>query len=364
MSDDCLNMYHKITEKPGGKFCASIINKHKLATIKSKSKTLTTKKAAEDWVGKTLPVLESQFDDYLHKMGMLDSGKYGQRISEHSKLNWASTLRDVISAHNIYIVNNGINLSSSVIYALNGIGDFEISTIPLFQIDVDALEQYCKQRRKKVSAATLAVDVSVMARVIRECLAYGLFASATKGLSDSIIMNHYSLLKTKGYLGQSKERSNVFNKSDFLRVVSSARRYSEKGGVSYDSMIELYYETLLTSSEMLSLKWSSVDFSCNNIEVDGRSFKLTEKAVEILKTLLAKNCGSTDSDSLIFPISKSSISTILSRIVRLSGVDGFQIRDLRRFGAQRLVAEGVDKYELANIMGVRDIKKIEEKYYL
>lgn len=358
-------MYHKITEKAGGKFRASIVNKHRLATLRSKTKTLNTKKAAEDWVGKTFPVLESQFNDYLYKMGMLDSGKYEERIGEHSKLNWASSLRDVIVAHKIHIVNNGINVGRSVTHALNSIGECEISKISLFQIDMDALEQFCKQRRKKVSAATLTVDVSCMARVIRESLEYGLFSSATKGLSDNIIMSHYSLLKTRGYLGQSKERDNVFNNADFLRVLSSARRYSEKGGgVSYDSFIELHYETLLTSSEMLSLKWRSVDFSSNKIEVRGRSFKLTTRAVEILKTLLAKNCGSYDSDSLIFPVSKSSISTILSRIVRLSGVEGFQIRDLRRFGAQRLVTGGLDKYELANILGSRDIKKVEEKYYL
>ncbi len=195
-------MFAKFSRTKSGKVKATIENRHKLAPCKSKSKTFTSRSEAENWladdVEKTMPILQMQFANTVGKpLGELFKQK--EAIFSNSVdplLNQASTLAEVMDVFLPHDAKKPKPMSRTAKSKVKALRNYNIAHISLALIEYSVLVSFCGERPEKCSPSTVRLDISCMARIIREAQKESLFSSEVlEGFSEKVISQYFTTLK-------------------------------------------------------------------------------------------------------------------------------------------------------------------------
>ena len=122
------------------------------------------------------------------------------------------------------------------------------------------------------------------------------------------------------------------------------------------NLIIFALRTGMRRGEILSLKWSSVDFKRRLITVEKskngmkRSIPMSEAVFDMLKDVKV-----IDISNIVFPFNINTINDGFRRAKRKADVHDFKFHDCRHTFATRLVQNGVDIYKVKELLGHKSI---------
>lgn len=128
-------------------------------------------------------------------------------------------------------------------------------------------------------------------------------------------------------------------------------------------MIILSLNTGMRQGELLSLKWSSVDFTTKVLTIEGslaksgktRHIPLNQEAFTVLQHWRKSN-----NNGLIFPNENGAqfytVKKGWAKILKIAQIDNFRWHDMRHHFASRLVMAGVDLNTVRELLGHSDLK--------
>lgn len=142
----------------------------------------------------------------------------------------------------------------------------------------------------------------------------------------------------------------------FLEVAFSDFRYRSLG-----LLASYIYELGQRHGKLRKLEWKNVDLETSSVVTNGLSLPLSEN----LKIMTEQQKGDWDFQPYVFayirddnayrPLSEQSIVTQTRRIVEKAGLKkGLTIKELRDTSLVEMYKEGVSRYELMCLTGVRD----------
>jgi integrase len=372
-------MHKKFRVKTNGRIQAIIENRAKDAIVKSKSKTFASRAEAEAWAANMFVVMERQYQQAKGQVNELSDTQLKRVVfrNHQPQLDAKSSVKDVINAYLGYTNSMPLPASSTTQDALRTICKYQLANYPLCLINYDALQNYCTERSVTCSSSTTRIEISSLKRALRELREMNKFSKATDSKqAEALLESSYATLKKNGLIADSKSRNRrIKDWKELRKLLTSAREYSSrsKSDIRYDYLILLYIETTLRVSELLSLRWEDIDFNRHRFTIavgknvrPGKSgtreapriVPLTKRAYRILKTLK----GEGDKAGLVFNITTKYLTTLFPRFKAHAGINGLQLRDLRREGVSRMVEKGYSVLQIAVFTGHRDIDMIVKIY--
>jgi integrase len=122
----------------------------------------------------------------------------------------------------------------------------------------------------------------------------------------------------------------------------------------------------LRKSEVLSMRWSNVDFERRSVYIPiessktktARSTAMNSAAYDILSKMYRERTSESD---WVFPSASKSghlqeVRKTFTRITQEAGIEGLRLHDLRRSFASILINQGVSIYEVRDLLGHRDVR--------
>lgn len=164
---------------------------------------------------------------------------------------------------------------------------------------------------------------------------------------------------------EEKPRDRVLDDDELNRYLRAADQYD--GNFYFKAALKLYVFTACRREEVLSLKWVDVKLDETRVALrdakgGDNSLPLSADAVDVLAILprVVGNpyviCGEREGAHLVNIIKAS------KHVLKLAGIEGATIHDLRRtYGSQCLLA-GVDIYMLCKLLRHKSVQTTERAY--
>lgn len=250
---------------------------------------------------------------------------------------------------------------------------YKITTVKVFDITYQALEQFCRERLSLgIKPQTVKLDLSALAKAIGDVSAQHQHLSE---LSKTKITKHFELLGKRGYIAKSGTRFRRLKKGEYRRILRAVWKFQQSSRVTenYVALIILYIELTVRRSELLELTWKDIDFENNLITITPnksrngeanaqdrlRQIPLWGLTKKVLAKLKASNAKPTNK---IFNIKPGTITSKFGEIVRMLGIEDLHLHDLRREGVSRLLEQGFTKEQVKVFTGHKDSRMVEEVY--
>lgn len=201
-----------------------------------------------------------------------------------------------------------------------------------------------------------------------------------EGVTRSTVNRHLTILKTLynvasewGYANQNPVKGvKFFSEKDTLRqrilTADEEDRLLDASSAHLKPILEVALFTAMRRGEILSLRWSNIDFETREIKIEetksgkSRTVDINSRLFDVLMKLKNEN----QNNQYVFinhrtgkPYKK--LQTSFNRACSRAGIEGLTFHSLRHTAASRLVARGADLIRVKEILGHSTVK-ITERY--
>ncbi|MBU1008480.1 site-specific integrase [Candidatus Dependentiae bacterium] len=246
----------------------------------------------------------------------------GEFLETYSKVNKRSWRRDVCSV---------VSLSSS------------FGRVLLRELTAQEVERFKAQRSAEVSPASVNRELACLKTLLTKAVEWGKLES-----------NPAAQVKK---LREAPPRERILAESESKRLINAAAPHLRR-------ILIVLLNTGLRRGELLSLRWSDVDFGQGFIHVGdskngkSRNVPINAAAAEVLRELSEKNgpvyvrdmAGDNGESESVFGGVKD-VKRSFHSACRRAGVNGLRLHDLRHTFASRLVELGVDLVTVSKLLG-------------
>ncbi|MCE2871226.1 MAG: site-specific integrase [Oxalobacteraceae bacterium] len=159
-------------------------------------------------------------------------------------------------------------------------------------------------------------------------------------------------------------RSRVVSEAELVRILD-ALTPSAKCRITpwMKPLVELAVETAMRRGELLSLRWSDIDFSegVAYLQItkngEGRHVPLSSRAIAILKALPRSLCG------YLFPIKPQTVAAAFMRATDRVGLGEVRFHDLRHTATTVMANKLPNVIELAAVTGHKSLSMLKRYYH-
>ncbi|GJD43817.1 Tyrosine recombinase XerC [Methylobacterium cerastii] len=267
----------------------------------------------------------------------IEQGEHPSNIKILKKL----TLSDLLTRYEECITSSkkGANQEH---YKLRLIHAHPIAALNLSYITSKSVADYRDSRLQIVQPSTVRRELAVL----QHC-----FEIATKEWGIPLASNPVRNIKLPDV---SKARQTRLNIGDEERLNEALRQ----SRIWYlQPLVKLAIETGMRRGELLSLRWSNVNFLQRTARLEdtknghSRTIPLTPTAIKLLQAL-PKNCD------LIIPVSGNAVRLAWERLRARAELPDLRFHDLRHEAISRMTEMGLTVPEVAMISGHRDYKML------
>ena len=222
-----------------------------------------------------------------------------------------------------------------------------ISQLNLVELTPQRIANYRDERLKEVKPNTVIRELAYISSMINH-------ARREWGLS---IINPVAQIRKPP---QPQGRERVLNDAELDRML----RELEKINPFLKPLCEFALETAMRRGELMSLLWVNVNLQKSiaflPITKNGksRSVPLSPHAIKIIRALPRDIVGR------VFPLNKSTVSTLFLRATRRAEIENFHFHDLRHMALTRLSSKFTNILELAAISGHRELKMLQRYVHI
>jgi len=263
-------------------------------------------------IGAKIPTLSNFTKEYI---------KYQKEVKQ--KRSWK---RDVIALDNI----------------IKLFGDKKLSEITIKDID-----DYKELRLKQVTPGTVNRELQVLRHLFNQAASWDKFFNKNP-VSESGLLS----------LNNQVERILTYEEEQRLLTASPAH---------FKAILICALNTGMRKGEIITLKWSNVDFNNNLITIDHENNKSKRtKRIPInstLRQLLLEQKLKSRGNEHVFLNSKNepytrqdSLNRVFERVKKLANIMGLRFHDLRHTAATRMIENGANIVAVSKILGHSDIK--------
>lgn len=230
---------------------------------------------------------------------------------------------------------------------LNAICRRPIANIHMTSLTPSKIADYRDDRLKSVSAGT----------VIRELCYFSSIINHARREWNINIDNPVSLVrKPPAPTGRSRTLSND-EKELLLEALTATSK--NRRNIWMNPLVEFALETAMRRGEMLSLRWSNIDyvkqiaFISDSKNGDSRYIPLSKYAIEILKDL------PKSIDGCVFPINDFCVAAYFMRATKRAGIQDFHFHDLRHTAITNMMSKVSNLIELSAISGHKTLSMLK-----
>jgi integrase len=249
-----------------------------------------------------------------------------------------------------YITSHDKNRTERKLFAIDRLVEYFGEHMPLERINVSEVKKYRRHRQGQgVSNATINIEISALSGIFREQLEM-----------DVIDSNPCSVIRR---LPQN-QRDSYLSWDDFNRMM-------EVADWLHQIILMLYY-TGMRPSEVFELDWSEIDFgrrmiilpACRTKEgknenqeiIHEKRVPMRKEVFELLSSLKHPDTKLMRATGRVFThkgrlITRGTKRKCWSRICRLTGLEGFQLRDFRHTFKTNLTYSDVQETVVDAIVG-------------
>lgn len=210
------------------------------------------------------------------------------------------------------------------------------------------IEDYKKQRRSKVSGASVNRELSCLKHMLN------------KAIDEGILMNNP--VKKVRFFPENNTIERILTPQEKGRLLAKSKSYIK-------AVIIIALHTGMRRGEILSLKWSQIDFQRGFIKVDKtKSGKARSIPMNSLVECTLRNMEKNkNQDEYVFwnSLKKKPIRDIkraFKTVCRSAEVENLRFHDLRHNFASSLVENGVDIVTVSELLGHSNINLTAKRY--
>ncbi|MGI2169633.1 site-specific integrase [Shewanella sp. MF05960] len=350
-------VFEKRVGKTGNiSYRAKVNQFHDGKIAESLSKTFKTKALAKTWSNTIKKQLEEKYERV--KAGIYRSDTDLKEVSVGELIR-------------MYLEHPRISdtVGRSKFYVLNGLLNYEISTILASNLRADDLIKHCEERINEgtnPSPQTIYHDVTYLKSVMDS--AKGIF----KVNADSAY--HFeaipSLINQK-LIGRSNVRDRRPTREEIKlmeeHLVKRSKHRSAK--IPFADVLQISLLTAMRVSEITRIKWTDLDHENKTVIIrdrkDPRNKSGNDNEIPLLGgayDIIMQQKKDPAKPELIFPYNPKSISAGWQRVRTSLGITDLRYHDLRREAASRLAEMGLPINIVARITGHKNINILHNIY--
>jgi integrase len=295
------------------------------------SKSFTTRQDAERWARQ----VETQIDQ-----GRFISTKQDER----------TTLGELVGRYRTEVTPL-MKSAEADSFRLAALMRNPLCKLSLIALTPARVAEFRDQRLKLVSGGTVIRELAYISSVINH-------ARREWGIN---IDNPVRLVR-KPPIPQG--RSRTVNEAEMVRILDALTPSAKRRITPWmRPLVEFAVETAMRRGELLSLRWSDIDFSerVAHLQVtkngESRDVPLSSRAINVLQALPRSLCG------YLFPIKPQTVAAAFMRATDRVGLGEVRFHDLRHTATTLMATKLPNVIELASVTGHKSLSMLKRYYH-
>jgi integrase len=259
-----------------------------------------------------------------------------------------TTFKEVIERYNIEVLPTMRGGKADFI-RLKALARRPIAKLNMVSLTPQKIAQHRDERLKEIAPATVIRELSYFSSIIS-------FARKEWGIN---INNPVALVaRPKNPQG----RSRILNANE-TNALFEALKPTGRRSIWMLPLVRLALETAMRRSELLGLRWESIDLGRRTIFLQltkngtSRIVPLSTHAIQILAQM-PRNL-----DGRVFPVTHEVVSQAFNRARKQAGVKDVRFHDLRHMAITRLAEKLPNLIELSAVSGHKSLSMLKRYYH-
>jgi len=270
-----------------------------------------------------------------------------------------SLLTDWTVGQLIKTYRESVDLGNSEKSCLNNIDrychDYSLATFDSIKI-----MQYIRDRAgiEEAKPATIQMDIIFMQKILKYANSHLNIPARIKEVNKA-----RDIMRPQGLIGSPEERIRrpTQDELDQLKEYYTSPNYRRLAKNDMWGLIEFAIASTFRLGEICRIRWDDFDDVKQTILIRDRKHpvKLRDTIVPLVGDAFTILVNREETDELIFPINKRSVSSTFPRHCQKLGIVDLRFHDFRHEGISRLFEHGLDIAQVATISGHLDWKSLK-----